>query len=594
MPLTAKGEEILANLTKEYGAEKAKEVLYAGKNSGKFTGIDSDEPSPPSAPTSALPASPQPAAGILFRSKDGHILLMRRGNGGDYPGYWSVPGGHQEEGETLEECARREFEEETGHKATEPLKAIYERDGFTTYAADWADDPFPVVVSPESDGYVWADPALPLPSPLHPGCELMLRVAAADTELAIAELIRDGVLTSPQRYGEMWLFALRVTGTGTAYRTAINEHVFRPPEHYLNPEFLARCNGLAVIWEHPERGSLNSKEYAKRTIGAIMLPYLQDSEVWGIARIQDDAAAQAMIEKQLSTSPAVVFRHNDDNTNLKLDNGENILIEGKPALLDHLAICEQGVWDKGGEPTGVNSETKGLIMTEEEKKAQEAADAKKRADDDKARKDSEDLMRKVADSVEGLAKRLDALENKPATPLPTGDDDAKKKADAEAKEKEEEEKKVADKKKADDDAKAKADAEEKERPKFADCQARADSVFSALGERAPANMQGESLTAYRQRLASRLKAHSSAFKDVDINSITDAATLSVLEERIYTDAMSAARNPVVAGGQLREVESTTKAGHRVTKFFGDSGVWIEPFRARGQTVRFNPNVGKTH
>lgn len=40
MPLTEKGEKILANLEKEYGKEKAKEVLYAGKNSGRFTGID--------------------------------------------------------------------------------------------------------------------------------------------------------------------------------------------------------------------------------------------------------------------------------------------------------------------------------------------------------------------------------------------------------------------------------------------------------------------------------------------------------------------------------------------------------------------------
>ena len=41
MPLTAKGNEILSNLEKEYGAEKGKQVLYAGKNKGTFTGIDS-------------------------------------------------------------------------------------------------------------------------------------------------------------------------------------------------------------------------------------------------------------------------------------------------------------------------------------------------------------------------------------------------------------------------------------------------------------------------------------------------------------------------------------------------------------------------
>lgn len=40
MPLTDKGAEILSSLQKEYGEKHGKEVLYAGKNSGRFTGID--------------------------------------------------------------------------------------------------------------------------------------------------------------------------------------------------------------------------------------------------------------------------------------------------------------------------------------------------------------------------------------------------------------------------------------------------------------------------------------------------------------------------------------------------------------------------
>jgi uncharacterized protein len=41
MPLTSKGEEILASLVKQYGSEKkAKSVLYAMKNAGKVVGID--------------------------------------------------------------------------------------------------------------------------------------------------------------------------------------------------------------------------------------------------------------------------------------------------------------------------------------------------------------------------------------------------------------------------------------------------------------------------------------------------------------------------------------------------------------------------
>jgi len=42
MPLTAKGEEIMAAMVKEYGEEKAKEVFYASKNAGKITGVDEE------------------------------------------------------------------------------------------------------------------------------------------------------------------------------------------------------------------------------------------------------------------------------------------------------------------------------------------------------------------------------------------------------------------------------------------------------------------------------------------------------------------------------------------------------------------------
>jgi hypothetical protein len=40
MPLTEKGRKVERNLEKEYGTKKGKEVLYAGKNKGTFTGID--------------------------------------------------------------------------------------------------------------------------------------------------------------------------------------------------------------------------------------------------------------------------------------------------------------------------------------------------------------------------------------------------------------------------------------------------------------------------------------------------------------------------------------------------------------------------
>lgn len=43
MPLTAKGEEIMSAMKKQYGTEKGEEVFYASKNAGTITGVDSDE-----------------------------------------------------------------------------------------------------------------------------------------------------------------------------------------------------------------------------------------------------------------------------------------------------------------------------------------------------------------------------------------------------------------------------------------------------------------------------------------------------------------------------------------------------------------------
>jgi hypothetical protein len=176
------------------------------------------------------------------------------------------------------------------------------------------------------------------------------------TELEAAQAIAQGALPSPYRLGGMTLFAVRVTGTGMAYRDSLDEYVWRDPSLYLNDEFLARVAGLPLVWVHPEKGSLNSQEFADRVIGTLMFGYIQGEDVWAVARVYDDEAIRKMTEGQLSTSPGVVFKPGDGNIS-KEHEGKKFLIEGKPSILDHLAVCEQGVWDKGGDPVGVLSET---------------------------------------------------------------------------------------------------------------------------------------------------------------------------------------------------------------------------------------------
>jgi ADP-ribose pyrophosphatase YjhB (NUDIX family) len=57
--------------------------------------------------------NPSPTAGILVRDDDGRVLLVRR-KYDPFAGLWTMPAGFIEYGETAEETAVRELEEETG------------------------------------------------------------------------------------------------------------------------------------------------------------------------------------------------------------------------------------------------------------------------------------------------------------------------------------------------------------------------------------------------------------------------------------------------------------------------------------------------
>jgi len=325
------------------------------------------------------------AAGILFLAGD-TALFLRRGNGSDHPNEWCVPGGKLEGTETEEQGAIREALEECGYdaapgelrpwtrtlaRAETPLEqatiavpadpaaapAPSEDVDFTTFIVRLKEQFMPKLCD-EHDGYCWA-PLRGAPQPLHPGVQVALDRFGMD-ELGVARAMADGRLASPQQYENVCLFAIRITGTGISYRHARKEFVWRDPAVYLNDDFLARCNGLPVIWEHPEKSLLNNDEFHDRKIGSVFLPYLRADkadEVWAIAKIYDAEAIKEMTENVMSTSPAVNFADPTENDRIKLEDGKILLIEGKPSLLDHIAICPQGVWDKGGDPTGVESVT---------------------------------------------------------------------------------------------------------------------------------------------------------------------------------------------------------------------------------------------
>lgn len=269
-------------------------------------------------------------------------------------------------------------------------------------------------------------------------------------ETDVARRMASGELVGPHRFLNVTFFKVRITGTGAAYRTALGEYVWRNPELYLNDEFLSRCYGLPVILQHPETSALTTAGFKDRVIGMIVLPFIEEDEVWGIAKIYVQPAARYMERHQLSTSPAVLFfRPERDNERIKLSDGKHLLIEGEPQLLDHLAICVAGVWDKGMPPDGIeinqsaearaDSEGERAMAdtTAEDKKVESEEMKNEKERDEGARTDATldkvlagiDSMRK--DNEEHRAKmdaRLDALEKRPDA------ESGEKKAEAEKEE----------------------------------------------------------------------------------------------------------------------------------------------------------------
>lgn len=67
--------------------------------------------------------------GILVKNTEGKVLVVKKADGvGPYPGTYLTPGGGVEDGESVDAAVRRELYEETGVRATNLRRVLFDDD----------------------------------------------------------------------------------------------------------------------------------------------------------------------------------------------------------------------------------------------------------------------------------------------------------------------------------------------------------------------------------------------------------------------------------------------------------------------------------
>jgi hypothetical protein len=374
------------------------------------------------------------------------------------------------------------------------------------------------------------------------------------TETDVARAIASGTLPSPQRAGNSMLWALRVSGCGLAERPALKEFAIRDPAVFLSDEMTRRCTGLPITLGHPPGGVLNSNEFAYRSVGVTVYCYVHNGALWCVGRILDSDTNAALREGLLSTSPSAVFRPTDIASAIDLGGGQKLIAEGNPAAIDHLALVDAGTWDRGHQ-RGVRADNiEGETMTDQTDTPPDPA---------------ADVLQKILSCLTDTSGRLDAMGSRLDAVCAKVDSMQSAKAEGE---RDPGMPPDAPRMVAADSAKPATKTLEQERAENQErvqAQVRADQACVAFGERAPPPMQGETPLAYRKRLLRPYRKYSPDYKEIDVDTVNDAAMFAVIEQRVYADAIKAAENcEHLADDGPHPVIRTDETGRRIIEWRG--------------------------
>jgi hypothetical protein len=217
-----------------------------------------------------------------------------------------------------------------------------------------------------------------------------------------------------------------------------------------------------------------------------------------------------------------------------------------------------------------------------------AADAKKRADAEEAAMAGEKLD-KILTHLDSLGKRMDEFENAARRK----DEEGESEVEGEI-EKGKPRELAADSVRKD----SAADAEEIENYKreigtthkiaadsvLAEIQTQADRAATAWGKDANHPWDGESITAYRRRVAREHQQHSPAWKGVDLHTLSGQALRNATAQ-IYADSIAASEAPASYPNTLVERRLRDPiSGQTRIEFYGSPSAWTNQFKGGAMRV----------